>query len=80
MNKQDKKLPVHYSKALTRVEHIRRELATVYRLAREGKIETSDMTKFTYTLKTIAELIVRGDLEARLTQLENLLLEAENED
>lgn len=49
---------------------IRSELGTVYRLARTGRISTSDLTKFAFALRQLADMTVALELEARITRLE----------
>ena len=56
--------------ALTRMEHVRDEMARVYRVARTGKIDTADASRLTYMLATLAKIIESSDIEARLDNLE----------
>jgi|GEM_PF-1019317 len=56
--------------ALTKMHHIRAELATLYREARTGKIDLGDATKLTYILREIGRVIEGSDLEQRIEQLE----------
>jgi len=56
--------------ALTRLEHVRDELARVYRQARTGKIETQDATRLTYILVNLSKIIESSDLEERIRTLE----------
>jgi hypothetical protein len=51
---------------------IRTELGSIYRLARAGRITTSDLTKFAYTLRQLADMTALVDLELRLSALEQL--------
>ncbi len=60
--------------ALRKIEHVRDELARVYRHARTGKIKTSEATRLTYILVSLARIIETNDLEKRIE-----LLELENE-
>ena len=57
--------------ALTKLEHVRDELARVYRQARTGKIETSDATRLTYILVALTKVIESSDLEKRVEALED---------
>jgi len=56
--------------ALTRMEHVRDELARVYRQARTGKIDTQDATKLTYILVNLSKIIEGSELEERIRVLE----------
>ena len=56
--------------ALTKLEHVRDELARVYRHARTGKIETSEGTRLTYMLIALSKIIEASDLEKRIDELE----------
>ena len=56
--------------ALTKLEHVRDELARVYRHARTGKIETSEGTRLTYMLVALAKIIESSELEERVRALE----------
>ncbi len=58
--------------ALTKLEHVRNELARVYRLARTGKMETSEATRLTYMLVALSKIIESSDLEARVKALETV--------
>ena len=56
--------------ALTKMHHIRAELATLYREAKTGKRDIGDATKLTYILREIGRVIEGSDLEARIEALE----------
>ena len=56
--------------ALTKLEHVRCELARVYRHTRSGKLETQEATRLTYILNTLAKIIEASELEERVRQLE----------
>lgn len=56
--------------ALTKMHHIRTELANIYREARSGKIDLGDATKLTYILREIGRVIEGSDLEERIAALE----------
>jgi len=56
--------------ALTKLSHLRTELAALYREARTGKIDTQDATRLAYLLQILAKIIETGDIEKRLEQLE----------
>ena len=56
---------------LTKVGHVRDELARVYREARRGDLSTNEAGKLTYILMAIKQVIETGDLEQRIEALEN---------
>ena len=56
---------------LSTVKDVRLALAGLYRDARTGKVDTQDATRLGYLLNLIRVCIVDGELEARLTALEN---------
>lgn len=64
--------------ALTKMHHIRAELATLYREARTGKIDLGDATKLTYILREIGRVIEGSDLELRIEQLEQAAKEQQH--
>lgn len=53
---------------------VRREMATIYREARAGKIDISDAGRLAYVLTGIGKLIEVEQIEQRLNQLERKLL------
>lgn len=55
---------------LSKLSHIRTELAKLYREARTGKIDTGKATKLTFMLQTLGRLIVDQELETRIAALE----------
>lgn len=55
---------------LDTVSDARREVAKLYRMAREGEIEISDASKLANILALIARMVEGSDLEARLEALE----------
>ncbi|MDA3901883.1 MAG: hypothetical protein PF441_00390 [Desulfuromusa sp.] len=64
------RLSIDTPRALTRLEHVRAELAKVYRLARTGQMETQDATRLCYILTSLAKVISDSNLEARVKALE----------
>lgn len=52
------------------LRQVRFELADIYRAARNGQIDASDATKLTYILQVIGNMIVEGQLESRVENLE----------
>jgi len=58
---------------LTHVADVRRELASIYRDTRQGRLDTADLTRYAYALKVLKEMIcdeMLDELEQRLTTLE----------
>lgn len=55
---------------LATIEDCRREMARVYRDARYARTDTADASRLVYMLATIAKMIEIGELEQRLTALE----------
>lgn len=56
---------------LRNIDDVRSEAERVYRDARNGRIEPSEGTKLTYMLSQITTMIELGDLERRLTAIED---------
>lgn len=56
--------------ALTKLSHLRAELASIYREARRGEIDTQSATRLAYLLQVLAKVIETGDIERRLELLE----------
>ena len=59
--------------ALNTLGRVREELGTVYRDAREGKIETQDLTRFAYALSVLAKVIETETYEIRMAAIEAAL-------
>lgn len=55
---------------LATVQDVADELARLYRQTRAGLVPPADASRFAYMLNTLAGLIELGQLEARLTALE----------
>jgi len=55
---------------LASIDDCRKELATIYRLMRNGEVEPSTGTKLAYVLSTIGKMIVDHEFEKRITTLE----------
>jgi len=62
---RDQRLP------LKTAENVRSELARIYRDAKTGKRDVSDVSKLANILQIMARLIETSDIEARLEKLEN---------
>lgn len=59
---------------LNNIEDVRREMATIYREARSGKLDISDAGRLAYVLTGIGKLIETGLIEQRLVSVERRLL------
>lgn len=59
---------------LNSIGDVRREMGTIYREARAGKLDISDAGRFAYVLTGIGKLIEVELIEQRLAQLERKLL------
>ena len=57
-------------KALTKIEHVRGEMASVYRQCRAGNIDSQEAGRLTYILVSLAKLIEQDDLERRVEEME----------
>lgn len=57
---------------LNSLEDVRREMATIYREARAGKLDISDAGKLAYVLTGIGKLIEVEAIERRITALESM--------
>ena len=58
---------------LTHIADVRKELASIYRDARQGMLDTADLTRFAYALKILRDMIrdeKLEDLEQRIQELE----------
>lgn len=64
---RDRRLP------LKSAQHVRSELARVYRDMKTGEIEPSLGTKLTYVLVALGRMIEVGDLEKRIDALETVM-------
>ncbi|MGO8754894.1 MAG: hypothetical protein ACLQHK_06640 [Gallionellaceae bacterium] len=63
-------LPTPHQIKLATLENIRREMARVYRGARTGETDTADASRLIYMLTSISKMIEIGELEQRITLLE----------
>ena len=59
---------------LNALEDVRREMASVYREARAGRMDTSEAGRLAYILTGIGKLIEATEIEKRLSQMERKLL------
>ena len=65
--------PIPRRFALTTLRAVRREMAAVYWQARDGKLEVSDAAKLSFILASIGKVLLDGELEQRLQQLERVI-------
>ena len=59
---------------LNTIGDVRREMGTIYREARAGKLDISDAGRLAYVLNGIAKLVEVELIEGRLAELERRLL------
>jgi hypothetical protein len=59
---------------LNSIEDVRREMATIYREARAGRMDTSEVGRLAYVLTGIGKLIEVEQVEKRLIALERKML------
>lgn len=59
---------------LSSIEDVRREMATIYREARTGRLDISDAGRLAYILTGIGKMIEIGEIEKRIERLETLQL------
>ena len=59
---------------LSALEDVRREMASVYREARGGRMDASEAGRFAYILSSIGKLIEVTEIEKRLLQMERKFL------
>ena len=65
----------YYSGAnINALEDVRREMASVYREARAGRMDASEAGRLAYILTGIGKLIEATEIERRLSQMEMKLL------
>lgn len=57
---------------LNSLEDVRREMATIYREARAGKMDIADTGRLAYVLTGIGKIIEASEIERRITELETL--------
>ena len=55
---------------LTTIGDVRRELATVYRDARSGRVPTGDASRLAFILRQIVDMHLAEDLETKIALLE----------
>lgn len=57
---------------LNNIEDVRREMATIYREARAGRMDVTDVGKLAYVLTGIGKLIEIEAIERRIAALETM--------
>ena len=55
---------------LSTIGDVRRELATVYRDARSGRVPTGDASRLAFILRQIVDMHIAEDLETKIALLE----------
>lgn len=70
LNDSNKKRNSPRGVTLTRLEHISRELASLYRSARNGKLPVADAGRLAYILQILSKALESSDLESRVKALE----------
>jgi hypothetical protein len=60
-------------KALSKIEHIRSELASLYRSAKSGQVAVSDASRLAYMLGLLAGIIRDSSMEEKIERIEKLL-------
>ena len=63
----------HPSPPLATSADVRREMATLYREARSGRLDVADASKLTFILNQIAQVLRIDDIEQRTAALERAL-------
>ena len=61
--------------SLNSLHDVRREMASVYRQAKAGRMDVQEATRLTYILSNIAKVIETSDVAMRLELLETILKE-----
>tara|TARA_B100000315_G_scaffold117171_1_gene107424 strand:- start:175 stop:480 length:306 start_codon:yes stop_codon:yes gene_type:complete len=59
--------------ALNSLTRVRRELSRVYRDARQGRLETSELGRYAYALNILSKIVEAESLEERLASIEQML-------
>lgn len=64
--------------ALSTLGDVKTELARLYRQAKAGKVATADASRLAFILNSLGRVIVDSELEQRIQQLEQQLIEDED--
>lgn len=70
---KNKKPPTPRPGALNTLARVREELGTVYRDARQGLMETQDLTRYAYALSLLSKVIETETYETRMAAIEAAL-------
>ena len=65
--------PIPRPGALNTLGRVREELGQIYRDARQGKIQTQDLTRLAYTLSLLSKVIETETYETRMAAIEHAL-------
>ena len=57
---------------LTHIGDVRRELASIYRDTRQGKLDPADLTRYAFALKVLKDMIVDEKLDALEVRVRDL--------
>jgi hypothetical protein len=60
-------------KALSKIEHVRSELSSLYRQSKSGQIPIANASRLAYMLGLLAGIIKDSTIEERMTNIETLL-------
>ncbi len=63
---------------LTHIGDVRRELASIYRDTRQGKLDPADLTRYAFALKVLKDMIVDEKLDALEQRIHELEWNATN--
>lgn len=57
---------------LTHVADVRKELASIYRDTRQGKLDSTELTRYAYALKVLKDMIVDEKLDVLEQRIQDL--------
>ena len=57
---------------LTQIGDVRRELASIYRDTRQGKLDPADLTRYAFALKVLKDMIVDEKLDELAVRIQDL--------
>ena len=57
---------------LTHIGDVRRELASIYRDTRQGKLDPADLTRYAFALKVLKDMIVDEKLDELAIRIQEL--------
>ncbi len=74
MSKEKNKTPpIPRPGALNTLGRVREELGQIYRDARQGRMQTQDLTRLAYTLSLLSKVIETETYETRMAAIEHAL-------